>query len=148
MTALPVLPKDGGLLVLIMKSMGIHECEPQVIPQLLEFMYRHCIETLQDATEIAEHVKHKKITLEDVRCAIQNKATRSFVLPPSRELLLDLAARKNSEPLPLLSENPENLLRLPKDEHCLFGQQAQLTALSQQKAPVPHKPQPVHVQRP
>ena len=83
---LPVLPKDGNLIALIMKSMGIHECEPQTIPQLLEFIYRHCTEALQDAYEVAEHVHHKKITLDDLRYVIQSRASRSFVLPPSREV--------------------------------------------------------------
>lgn len=122
--SLPTLPKDGQLIALIMKSMGIHECEPQTIPQLLEFMYRHCTETLQDAHDIANHVNHKRITLDDLRFAIQSRATRSFVLPPSREVLLDISIRKNAEPLPLVSNDPVNILHLPPDEYCLLGQQS------------------------
>lgn len=90
MTATPLqltLPKDGQLLTLIMKSMGINECEPQTIPQLLEFMYRHCKETLQDACDVAEHVDRKDVTLDDLRFAIQARASHSFVPPPSREVI-------------------------------------------------------------
>lgn len=35
--------------------------------------------------------------------------------------------KKNAEPLPLLSD--DRYIRLPPDEHCLYGQQSQITAL-------------------
>ena len=123
-----LLPKDGHLLALILKSMNITECEPQVIPQLLEFMYRHATELLQDSLLYAEHAGRSEILLNDLRFAIHCKSTHSFIPPPSREVLLDIASKKNAEPLPLLS--PDRLLRLPPDEHCLFGQQTQIASLS------------------
>jgi transcription initiation factor TFIID subunit 9B len=34
------IPKDAQVIMSIMKDMGIHEYEPRVINQLLEFTYR------------------------------------------------------------------------------------------------------------
>ena len=131
------LPKDGQLIALILKSFGIAECEPQVIGQLLEFVYSntitlhtiitftflttliigHVTETLQDAAQFAEHTASSNnttynsaaatgvspitpptptISLNDVRFAIQSRASHYFRLPPSRDLMLELAVSKNS----------------------------------------------------
>lgn len=127
-SALGELPKDAQLVALIMKSMDIAECEPQVIPQLLEFMYRHATEVLQDAVAYAEHAGHSEIAMNDLRFAIHSRSTHSFIPPPSRDLLLEIASKKNAEPLPLLKE--DRYLHLPPDEYCLFGQQAQVVGLS------------------
>ena len=35
-----VLPKDAQVMVAILKDMGIHDFEPRVVNQMLEFSYR------------------------------------------------------------------------------------------------------------
>lgn len=129
-------PKDASLIALIMQSLSIDECEPQVIPQLLEYMYKHVTDTLISGTSFAEYVGRSPITelsLHDIRFAIQAKACHAFSGAPSRELLLEMATRKNAEPLPLLSDNPRGL-RLPPDEHCLLGQLSQPIGITVPKA--------------
>jgi len=51
---------------------------------------------------------------QDVRLAIQSRVNFSFTQPPPRELLLELAQKKNNLPLPII---PDKLgVLLPEDE--------------------------------
>ncbi|KGG50693.1 hypothetical protein DI09_5p400 [Mitosporidium daphniae] len=142
----PILPKDAVVLSMMMQTLSIHECEPQVIPLLLEYSYRHITDTLIAASSFAEHCGRSPLTeisLHDIRYAIQSLASRISSssggacgvpgIRPSRELLLELATRKNAEPFPMstqLSDGSSNsiagrtALRLPPDELCLLGQQS------------------------
>ena len=43
------MPKDGRVMVSILKDMGITEYEPRVINQLLEFSYRYISTVLEDS---------------------------------------------------------------------------------------------------
>ena len=59
--------------------------------------------------------------LEDQNCLLMIFAIQ--ILPPSRDLILDIAVKKNSEPLPLISDR---FIKLPPDEYSLFGQQSKI----------------------
>ena len=47
------IPKDGRVMVSILKDMGITEYEPRVINQLLEFSYRYISTVLEDSKVLA-----------------------------------------------------------------------------------------------
>lgn len=137
-----VLPKDATLLAVIMQSLGIEECEPQVLPLLLEYVYRHVTDTLQNATSFSEYAGRQplnELSIHDVRFAIQARSSHAFNGPIPRDLLLEIATRKNSEPLPLLRDIGQRILRLPPEEHLLIGQQAILTAAA---VPRPQRSKP------
>ena len=112
-------PKDAQFVALLLKSMGIESCEPGVIPQLMELIYRYSTDVMADAQIYCEHAERNSIEVDDVRLAIQNRVNFSFTAPPSRETLMDMAAKKNAQPLPLI---PESFgIRLPQERHCLLG---------------------------
>ena len=140
-----------------MQTLSIHECEPQVIPLLLEYSYRHITDTLIAASSFAEHcgrAPQTEMSLHDIRYAIQSLASRissstsggtsgALGIRPSRELLLELATKKNAEPFPpsqqmldgsLGSIAGRTALRLPPDELCLLGQQSHPLSVN----PPPH----------
>lgn len=124
------IPRDAKIVSLILKSIGIDECEPKVIQQFLEFMYRHTTQVLEEGMLFSQHAGREELNLDDVRLALQSKVNTSFVPPPPREVLLDLAARKNVKPLPLLEDEFDGL-RLPSDQDSLLNPNYRITSLSQ-----------------
>jgi hypothetical protein len=84
---------------LLLCSSGISECEPKVIQQLLEFMYRMgilveqliiCIgyttDVLQDSLIYSEHAGKNELDLEDLRLGIKSQLKHMFAQPPSRDV--------------------------------------------------------------
>lgn len=55
---------------------------------------------------------------------------KSFTGPPPREVLLEVAKQKNSQPLPTIK--PHSGIRLPPDRHCLLSMNYKLRAASSQ----------------
>ncbi|KAF2358148.1 Transcription initiation factor TAFII31 [Trinorchestia longiramus] len=112
------VPKEAQVMAAIVKDMNITEYEPGVINQMLEFTYRYVTQVLDDARAFASYAKKAKtIEVEDVKLAVQMQVDRSYTAPPPRDLLLDLARTRNSNPLPPIK--PQCGLRLPPDRYCL-----------------------------
>ncbi len=65
--------------------------------------------------------------LEDVKLAVQAQTSQMFSGPPSREILIELASRKNSNPLPILER--KNGFRLPSDNQCLLAANYKITSM-------------------
>lgn len=55
---------------------------------------------------------------------------KSFTGPPPREVLLEVAKQKNTQPLPTIK--PHSGIRLPPDRHCLLAANYKLRAASSQ----------------
>jgi len=121
------VPKDAQVIVSIMKDMGITDYEPKVINQLLEFTYRYVTCILDDSKVYANHGKKKFIDIDDVRLAVKMQSEKSFTNPPPREVLLEVAKIKNSQPLPFVK--PSYGLRLPPDRYCLNGTNYKLKSM-------------------
>lgn len=111
------MPKDGQVIMAIMKEMGITEYEPKTIVQLTEFVYRYGSTILEEAKSFANNSKQKFLGIDDVTLALQLQSESTFTMPPPREVLLECARNKNNSPLPLIK--PPCGLRLPPDRHCL-----------------------------
>ncbi len=81
------------------------------------FITGYILDIVSDAQLFAEHAERSDITVADVRLAIEGKLTNSFTYPPSRDVLNELAEKKNSQPLPTV---PEKFgVRMPHERHCL-----------------------------
>lgn len=78
----------------------------------------------------ASHSKKKGIDLEDVKLASTMLLDKSFTGPPPRDVLLEVAKQKNSQPLPTIK--PHSGIRLPPDRHCLLAANYKLRAASSQ----------------
>lgn len=111
------MPKDGQVIMAIMKEMGITEYEPKTIVQLTEFVYRYGSTILEEAKSFANNSKQKFLGIDDVTLALQLQSESTFTMPPPREVLLECARNKNNSPLPMIK--PPCGLRLPPDRHCL-----------------------------
>lgn len=111
------IPKDGQVIVAIMKEMGITEYEPKTIVQLTEFVYRYATSILEEARMYMNSSKNKYLDTGDVRLALQLTCESTFTTPPPREILLELANVKNYTMLPVIK--PHCGLRLPPDRFCL-----------------------------
>jgi histone H3/H4 len=114
---IPVIPKEAQVMVSILRDLGIHEYDPGVLTQMLEFSYRYISSILEDARVYSNHARKRVVDLEDVKLAVQVNTEQSVTGPPTREVLLDLAQARNSTQLPLVK--PGVGLRLPPDRHCL-----------------------------
>lgn len=68
--------------------------------------------------------------MEDVKLASTMLLDKSFTGPPPREVLLEVAKQKNTQPLPLIK--PHSGIRLPPDRHCLLAQNYKLRAATSQ----------------
>lgn len=78
----------------------------------------------------ANHSKKKGIDLEDVKLASTMLLDKSFTGPPPREVLLEVAKQKNTQPLPTIK--PHSGIRLPPDRHCLLAANYKLRAATSQ----------------
>eukprot|EP00037_Helgoeca_nana_P001419 m.26749 g.26749 ORF g.26749 m.26749 type:complete len:257 (-) comp11836_c0_seq1:1671-2441(-) len=116
------LPRCAREVLTILKAMGVTDHDPRVVPQLLEFSFRYIGDVLDEAKRYAEHRTNEgddvKMNKDDVRLAVQAKLEMSCSGPPPRELLLDIARKKNATPLPLVADDKYGV-RLPPDRYCL-----------------------------
>ncbi|CAG9856161.1 unnamed protein product [Phyllotreta striolata] len=110
-------PKDGQVIMAIMKEMGITDYEPKTIVQLTEFVYRYATSILEEARMYATNSKQKFLSVDDVKLALQLTCESTFTTPPPREVLMELANVKNYSVLPPVK--PHCGLRLPPDRYCL-----------------------------
>lgn len=110
------IPKDGQVILAMMKEMGITDYEPKTIIQLTEFVYRYATSILEEARMYANS-KKKMLDMDDVRLALQLTSESTFTTPPPREVLLELAHSKNYIMLPSVKAHCG--LRLPPDRYCL-----------------------------
>ena len=115
----PPIPKDGQVVVTIMKDMGITEYEPKVINQLLEFFYHYVANVLGDSKVLCTHAGKKSIDMDDIKLAVQMHSDQSMTTATSREMLLEQARVKNQQPLPV--PRPTYGLRLPPDHHSFMA---------------------------
>ncbi|KAI8057691.1 transcription initiation factor TAFII31 [Syncephalis plumigaleata] len=119
-----VLPKEAHTMALILRSLGVQEYDPKIIPMLMEFVHRYMTDVFQDAQLYAQHAGKHDIELDDVQLAIQGLVNNSFMGPPPREFLMELATEKNATPLPLIPERYG--IRLPPEQYCLTGANFQI----------------------
>jgi len=110
-------PKDARVMMSILKDMGISDFEPRVVNQLLEFSYRYVSTILEDSKVLSAHARKKAVDLDDVKLAVQMHTDHNLTNPPPRDLLLDVAAKRNAIPLPVPKQSGG--LRLPPDRYCL-----------------------------
>lgn len=131
----PNYPKDAQVIMSMLKDMGVQDYEQRVLNQLLEFTYRYVTCILDDSRIYATHAKKKTIDLDDVKLAVNMQLDRSFTTPPPREILLEVARLKNSQPLPVVK--PSCGIRLPPDRYCLSSVNYKLRNIKKAQVSVP-----------
>lgn len=112
-------PRDAKIISIILRSLGIEECAPKVIVQLLEFAYKYSCEVLEDALLYAKYCEKSQITGKDMKLALQTKVGKHFLPAPPRNFLQSSVESTNSKALTLPDE--EDLLRAPNYKSGLFG---------------------------
>jgi len=122
------LPKDAQVMIAIMNDMGIHDFEPRVVNQLLEFSYRYISTMLEDAKIYAAHARKNTVDLDDIRIAVQMHADHSLTSPPPRDLLVEVAAKRNAIPLPIPKQCGG--LSLPPERFCLTATNYRLKSIN------------------
>ena len=121
------LPRDAISLDKLIRNIGIEKYDAAIIEQLLDVIYRHVSEVLEDAVSYQEHAGRTELEVDDVRLAIQTKQASSFSDPPPLSFLVEMADAKNSQPI-LLPDRP--CVLVPPREYCLTEVNYQLGALS------------------
>ena len=66
---------------------------------------------------LSAHARKKAVDLDDVKLAVQMHTDHNLTNPPPRDLLLEVAAKRNAIPLPIPKQSGG--LRLPPDRYCL-----------------------------
>ncbi|KAK6089503.1 hypothetical protein P3W45_001502 [Vairimorpha bombi] len=113
-------PRDAKVISIILRSLGIEECEPKVIVQLLELAYKYATDVIKDANLYSEHCGRNTISVNDVKLALQTKVGKHFVPPPPRHYLMEIANTVNSKPLNT-SDTSDNLIKVPNKDYFLSG---------------------------
>ncbi|OAG29603.1 transcription initiation factor TFIID subunit 9B [Nematocida displodere] len=111
-------PRDAKIISLILRSVGIEECEPKVILQFLEVAYKYFAELLDDSMLYAAQVGRQTPNTKDIKLAMQTKIGKYFVPPPPRQFMLEISSRINAKPLVVAESS--NLIRLPGDKASLL----------------------------
>lgn len=91
---------------------------------------------LEDSQLYSYYAKKKVIDTDDVNLALQTQFDRSFVGPPARDVLLEIARSKNAQPLPPIKSH--NGLRLPADRFSLVANNVRLQSGSSSSNNKPH----------
>ncbi|KAM0677232.1 Transcription initiation factor TFIID subunit 9 [Binucleata daphniae] len=125
------IPRDTKVISLILRSLGIEECEPKVILQILEFGYKYTTEVLQDAQIYAEYCDRKNIIAADVKLALQTKIGKHFVTPPPRQYMNEIASTVNSKPL--IEYESDNMVRVPDAQKALFNLDYDVLSMNSKK---------------
>ncbi|KAM0680911.1 Transcription initiation factor TFIID subunit 9 [Glugoides intestinalis] len=112
-------PRDAKIISIILRSLGVEECEPKVIVQLLEFAYKYSCDVLEDAHLYAKYCERQEIIVKDVKLALQTKVGKHFVPPPPKSFLLATAEQLNAKPLS--QPDSENLIRAPNLKSGMFS---------------------------
>ncbi|KAJ1499635.1 Transcription initiation factor TFIID subunit 9B [Coelomomyces lativittatus] len=107
---------------------------------LLEMAYRYVHQVLNETLVFSEHRHATDISLEDLKLALQHRIQHTFISPPSKDFLLELAKEKNTPPLPLIHENYG--LRLPPVQYTLTNIHYTLTPSSKIHHPFPSQTSP------
>jgi transcription initiation factor TFIID subunit 9B len=111
-------PRDAKVISLILRSVGIEECEPMVILQFLELAYKYFISIADDSALYAAQAGRTSPNSQDVKLAMQTKVGKYFVPPPPRQFMLEISSRINAKPLVVAETS--NLIRLPGEKTSLL----------------------------
>ena len=112
-------PWDAKTIATVLRTIGIEECEPKVIVQLLEFLHKYSGEILSDASLYAKMCERESISGKDVKLALQLRVGKQFLPVPLKGFLKANAESINGKPLSL--PDPENLLRVPAVGNGMYG---------------------------
>uniref|UniRef100_M4BAG5 Transcription initiation factor TFIID subunit 9 n=1 Tax=Hyaloperonospora arabidopsidis (strain Emoy2) TaxID=559515 RepID=M4BAG5_HYAAE len=126
-----VQPLDVLCMEQVLESMGADKFEPRVVAQLLEFVHRYVTEILVDAQEYSMFADKQTIDPDDIRLAIASRLNHHYAQVPPRELMMELADKRNAIPLPSISN--EYGVRLPPLQYQL------VTKESDRQDPLSHK---------
>lgn len=112
------LPLEAKIVRNLLKEMDIHDYEPHVITQILDFAYNYTADILTTSQQLSAHANHSKIELSDVKLACDIKfqqEERKNVKLPSNFKLNEYAKNINSKNLkPVINNN-----KLPADRYCV-----------------------------
>lgn len=128
-----VQPLDVLSMQQLLASMGADKYEPRVVAQLQEFVHRYVTEILVDAQEYSMYADKQTVDPDDIRLAIQSRLNHHYAQVPPRELMMELAEKRNSIPLPPISN--EYGVRLPPLQHQLVTRES-----DRQDAKAPNTP--------
>ncbi|OWZ12248.1 TBP-associated factor [Phytophthora megakarya] len=107
----------------VLESMGADKYEPRVVTQLQEFVHRYVTEILVDAQEYSMYADKQTLDPDDVRLAISSRLNHHYAQVPPRELMMELAEKRNAIPLPPISN--EYGVRLPPLQHQLVTKESE-----------------------
>ena len=85
---------------------------------------------MEDAQLFSSYAKKKVIDSDDVSIAVQMQMNKSFVGPPSRDVLLEISRTKNTQPLPPIKSHIG--MRLPADRYSLVASNLRLATGNKQ----------------
>ncbi|KAF0988855.1 hypothetical protein HZS_389 [Henneguya salminicola] len=105
----------------LLKSQNILDYDPEIIPKLLDISYQLSNKILKDSHDFIQYFDLPEITPDIVQLMSKQLNDDSISEPTQREKLLNMARKKNSEPLPTLLEINRNPLHLPPPSSCLFA---------------------------
>ena len=125
-------PRDAKVISAILRSLGIEECEPRVLIQLLEYSCKYSSDILNDAKLYSLYrnkddqsktdqnkIEQPRITIEDVKIALQTKIGRYFVPPPPRDYINEISNNINSRNL--TPADSDTVLSMPPSKIALFN---------------------------
>lgn len=92
-------PHNTKVISVILRSLGIEECEPNTILQIHEFMFKYATDVLRDASQYAQLNDRSIISEKDIKLALQSKVGRYYVPPPSRAYMNEISSMVNSRSL-------------------------------------------------
>ncbi|VDP75321.1 unnamed protein product [Echinostoma caproni] len=109
-------PPSLGVVRDVFEEFGVPDVSDEICTRVLDVLYRHTCDIVEEAKAISNHAGHSAIEEADMKLAIELVSDGLMFAPPHKEQLLAYA-EKNSQPLP--SIRTHHGLRLPTDRHNL-----------------------------
>lgn len=119
----------------LFNEFNISDVSDEICTRILDVLYRHTCEVVEEAKAISLHSNRSKIEEDDLKLAISSITDGLSFAPPYKEQLLAYAER-NEQPLPPI--RPYCGIRLPADR---FNLTAPNYSLHQNNTELDHQPE-------
>lgn len=99
-------PQEAQIISLILKTQGISECDPAVIPLLIEYSNHFISDVLKKAEQYNNLINKEEdiLTINSINQSIEDIKESYIKIPPNRQYVSEMANSINSRPLKLIND--------------------------------------------
>ncbi|KAF7693613.1 Transcription initiation factor TFIID subunit 9 [Cucumispora dikerogammari] len=102
------IPQEAQIISLILKTQGISECDPAIIPQLIEYSNQFISNIFKKAKRYQSLIRTEDndaaLTSNLINLSIEDIKHSYVKIPPNRQYVSEISSFLNAKPLKLLND--------------------------------------------